>query len=128
LIDVDLGLLLYYGGPFASHAISFIHNYPEVPDSLHLGNELFFDGNYEFLLNMLENKKINLRKIRFYSGCVVWDAGELENEIREHKWWTSELTAQQFFSASTEELWTNELLNNGHIYGLLNEFPDPCLS
>jgi len=125
LPELELGLPLYYGGPTNPEIISFIHNYPSLPETFSIGNELFFDGNYDYLLEMIKSKNINLRKIRFFSGFVLWTAGQLESEIQEGKWWTSELTAQEFFTASPEELWTYELLTNGHIYGLLNELPDP---
>lgn len=128
LLDMEISLPLYYGGPFVPQVISFMHNYAEVPEAFNLGNGLFLDGNYEFFQDMLDQKKINLRRIKFYSGCVLWTAGQLENEIQENKWWTSKITAQEFFKASADELWTYELLNNGHLYGLLNEFPDPCMS
>jgi putative transcriptional regulator len=128
LPELETGLPLYYGGPFKPEIISFIHNYPSLPETFGIGNEMFFDGNYEYLLEMFRNKNINLRKIRFYSGFVLWTPGQLESEIQESKWWTSEMTAQEFFTTSPEELWTYELLNNGHLYGLLNEFPDPGMN
>ena len=125
LSELEVGLPLYYGGPMNPEMISFIHNYRSLPETFAMGNELFFDGNYDYLLKMFQSKNINLRKIRFYSGFVVWTAGQLESEIQEGKWWTSELTANELFTTSPEELWKYELLMDGHIYGLLNEIPDP---
>jgi putative transcriptional regulator len=128
LLDLEVSLSLYFGGQSNSQLITYLHSYAEVPDSFDLGNGLYFGGNYDYLVSMLDSRRINLRKIKFYSGFVRWTAGELESEIEENKWWTSEITADEFFSSPSEELWTNELLNNGHMYGLLNEFPDPCMS
>ncbi len=128
LPELEIGLPLYYGGPFNPEIISFIHSYPSFPETTSIGNELFFDGNYEYLLEMLQSKTINLRNIRFYSGFVIWTAGQLESEIGEGMWWTSELNAHELFNAPSEELWTYELLMNGHIYGLMNEIPDPCFN
>jgi putative transcriptional regulator len=125
LPELEAGLPLFYGGPFNPEIISFIHSYPTFPQTFSMGNELFFDGNYGYLLEMFRTKSINLTKIRFFSGFVFWTPGQLEAEIQEGKWWTSELSAHEFFTSSSDELWTYELLTNGHIYGLLNELPDP---
>jgi putative transcriptional regulator len=125
LPELETSLPLYYGGPCHSELISFIHNYPSLPETFAMGNELFFDGSYEYLLEMFRSKNINLRRIRFYSGFVMWTAGQLESEIQEGKWWTSEVTADELFNAKSEELWSYELLSDGHVYGLMNEIPDP---
>ena len=128
LPELEIGLPLYYGGPFNVETILYVHNNQSLPESIHLGNELFCEGNYEYLQEMIRNKQMNLRKIKFYSGTVRWNEGQLEAEIAERKWWTSELTAQDFFASEAEELWPHELLNNGHVYGLLNNYPDPGMN
>ena len=119
---------LYYGGPFDTHTVSYIHNNPAIPEAVHIGNELYWGGNFEYLEEMIRNKQIDLRKIKFFAGFVEWSVGQLESEINEDKWWTSEFEAHELFTTSTEELWSHELLANGHIYGLLDEFPDPSLN
>src|SRR5204863_2627849 len=67
LPELEVGLPLFYGGPFNPEIISFIHGYPSFPQTSSMGNELFFDGNYGYLLEMFRTKSINLRKIRFFS-------------------------------------------------------------
>ena len=126
--ELELGLPLYYGGPFDTRIISFVHSDPHIPDSVFLGNDLFYGGNFEYLHENIRNKNISLQKIKFYAGFVQWNCGQLESELSENKWWTGEINAQEFFTASADELWTYELLSNGHIYGMMNEFPDPGIN
>lgn len=128
LPELETGLPLFYGGPYSGGTISYIHNYPEVPESSSIGNELFLNGNYDCLKEMSKQKKITSRKIKFFAGLVYWNAGELESEAFDKKWWISKITAQELFTAMPEDLWSYELLSNGHVYGLLTEFPDPLLS
>ncbi len=128
LPELRIGLPLYYGGPVDTELVSSIHNYAEVPNAHPLGNNLYFGGDYDYITTMILNKKINLRKIKFYAGFVEWKAGQIDTEIRQNKWWNSDINSQEFFTTMPEDLWPNELINNGHVYGLLNEYPDPCLS
>jgi len=128
LPELETGLPLYYGGPYGAGSISYIHNHPDVPESIHLGNEIFLNGNYDSMKDLMLNKKLTSRKIKFFAGLVYWRAGELQMEMLESKWWVAKITAQELFTAMPEELWSYELLSNGHPYGLLNEFPDPGMS
>jgi len=126
--DLKLGLPLYFGGPISMESMSFIHSFSALPGSAYLGKDLFLNGNFEELLRMVNDKVIRPGKIKFFSGFVTWSAGELEAEIQNKQWWTSKITSHELFSASADDLWTYELLLNGNIYGLLNEFPDPGIN
>jgi putative transcriptional regulator len=128
LPELEIAPPLYFGGPFDPNIISFIHSDESIPEAVDLGNNLFYGGNYEYLKEMIERRQIKLKKLKFFSGFVKWGAGQLEAEIAENKWWTSEINAHELFDTSVDDLWVYELLANGHIYGILNEFPDPCMS
>jgi len=121
---LNLDLPLHYGGPFNTDMISFIHTDSTIKDAIPVG-ELLFGGNYEFLTSMAQNSKLDLNRIRFYAGFVQWTAGQLQDELQEEKWWVSKMTADEYFTATTNDLWSYQLLRNGNMYGLLNEYPDP---
>jgi putative transcriptional regulator len=126
LPELEVDLPLYYGGPSNPEIISFIHNYFSMKESFPLGNELYFDGNYEELQERIRNKRIDLKRIKFFSGFVEWNRGELEQELEKKKWWVSSLMSKEFFTTSYDELWKYKLLMDGHIYGLMEELPDPA--
>jgi len=128
LPELETGLPLYYGGPFCNGSISYIHDCAGIPEAVPMGNDIFLNGDYDCMKEMILSKKMKPGKIRFFSGLVHWSAGELEWEANENKWWTGKISAQELFTASPEELWSYELISHGHVYGLLNEFPDPCMS
>ena len=128
LPELDVKLPLYFGGPINSTTISFLHSNPSIPDAVFIGPGLYYGGHYEQLQELIRNRRINMNDIKFFSGFVKWNPGELESEIKSGKWWTSEMSFRDLFTTSPDELWGTELLNNGHIYGMLEALPDPGLN
>jgi putative transcriptional regulator len=119
---------LYFGGPSEIKTVSYIHNNSNVPDAIYIGNELFWGGDYESLVEMMNSRKINLKHIKFCAGFVHWAPGQLEEEIFESKWWLDEINPQELFTTAPDDLWSYKLISSGHLYGLMNEVPDPVLS
>lgn len=119
---------LYFGGPINKKTISYIHGNANIPDAYYLGNDLFWGGNYDFLQDMYQAGKLQLKNFHFCAGFVQWNPGDLEAEIAEEKWWVSELSHQELFILSPDELWGDKLIGEEHVYGLLSPYPDPSLN
>jgi putative transcriptional regulator len=119
---------LYFGGPSEIKTVSYLHNNSSVPDAVYIGNELFWGGDYDTLVEMMNNRKINLKQIKFCAGFVHWGPGELEEEINNNQWWVDEINPSELFSTPADDLWSYKLISSGHLYGLMNEVPDPVLS
>ena len=113
--------ILYYGGPSSQGIYSYVHSIPSMPGADYFGNGIYFGGVPAWVQQMAKERQIDFNKIRFCSGSVQWDAGELEAEITEGKWWLTKIYAQEIFDLSPVDLWSYILLNSGHIYGM---FPD----
>ncbi len=128
LPDLRITTPLFYGGSFNTHTISFIHNDNSIPESSYIGNNLYYGGDFDMVQEMIMNEVFDLEKIRFYAGFTEWNAGQLDEEIYDNKWWVSGMHGDDFFGTSRENLWSHELLNNGHLYGLFEKVPDPCLN
>ena len=119
---------LYFGGPSEIKTVSYVHNNSQVPDSIYIGNELFWGGDYESLVTMMNEGKVNLKHIKFCAGFVHWAPGQLEEEFDEGKWWIDEITPFELFVTPPDDLWSFKLISSGHLYGLMNDIPDPVLS
>ncbi|CAN5456710.1 YqgE/AlgH family protein [soil metagenome] len=128
LPELDHHAPLYYGGPINKKTISYIHSNPNVPDAFYLGNDLFWGGNYDLLLELISAGNFNLTDCRFFAGFVQWNPAELEREVKDHKWWVSELSKQDLFHQTAEDLWGDKLVDDEHLYGLLDPYPDPSLN
>ncbi len=128
LTELDHHAPLYYGGPVSKKIISYIHSKPNLPDTLYLGNNLFWGGNYDALVGMIASGEMNPDDFRFSAGFVQWSPGELKNEVKDDKWWVSELTPKELFLQPAEDLWGDKLVEDEHVYGLLSPYPDPSLN
>lgn len=120
---------LYYGGPDKARVFSYMHNIPSIPESDYFGNGIYLGGDPEIVQDMINEQRINFRKIKFCSGTVQWSVGKLESEVADSKWWLSKISGREIFSLAPEELWSYILLNSGNIYGMFPaEIFDPSLS
>lgn len=119
---------LYFGGPSEIKTVSYVHNNSNVPDAVYIGNDLFWGGDYDSLVEMINSRKVSLKHIKFCAGFVHWSPGELEEELADEKWWMDEINPSELFSTPPDDLWSFKLIASGHLYGLMNEVPDPVLS
>ena len=119
---------LFFGGPISKKTISYIHTNNNLPDSFYLGNDLYWGGNYESLLEMSELGTISLKSFLFCAGFVQWEPGQLQIEMAEDKWWVSEINSDELFHVPSENLWGEKLVEDNHVYGLFNLHPDPSQS
>ena len=116
---------IYYGGPIFPRMINCIHRMSEIPEADYLGCGLFIGGDIQHMQSMVENNEMDFEKIKFCAGVVEWNAGQLNYELSEKKWWVSKITASEVFDLPPEILWSTKLLQLGNLYGLLAQLPDP---
>lgn len=119
---------LYYGGPSDTKIISYLHSNEMLPESIYLGNGLFWGGNFDILTELISNNSIDLRELNFFAGFVHWKSGQLDEEVNFGKWWVCEMNSEELFSIKTEELWADCLENCGYMYSLFAHIPDPSLN
>lgn len=109
---------LYYGGPDALGSYTYVHNLPSIPEADYFGNGIYFGGDPASVEEMIIDKRINFEKIKFYSGTVQWNAGQLESEIADQKWWLTKITAREIFGVIPDDLWSFILNHSNHLYGM----------
>ncbi|MFD2036057.1 YqgE/AlgH family protein [Belliella marina] len=133
LID-DLSFLdcdVYVGGPVEQNTLHFIYYGDKIlEDSIKVGDQLWWGGNFVQLVSKLRLSEIDLDKIRFFIGYSGWSEGQLENEIEEKTWIVSDSTDTNYIlGSSPEELWRIILKNMGGEYQVLANYPiDPRLN
>ena len=128
LPDLDVSKSLYFGGSSDMKTVCYLHTAADVPESVFINKNLYWGGDFEFLKEQLNERKFNPDEIRFYAGLVHWTSGQLEYETWNNKWWLGEISAEELFAIADKNLWSAKLLASGHLYGLLQEVPDPSLN
>ncbi len=123
-------LPVYYGGPVQPNTIHFLHRYPaEVPGGVEIMKGVWWGGNFDNLIQLINNGKIDPQKIRFYIGYSGWGGGQLEAEIKEKTWLTVAAARNLVFHKSAEEIWKDSLKHLGGEAEIMINFPiDPQLN
>lgn len=129
--DMDeLQLPVFYGGPVQMDTIHFLHQYPdEIPGSHEVQPGIYWGGDFETAINLLQTGIIDETKIRFFIGYSGWSDGQLNNELKEKSWLTAQANRKIVFHQETAEIWKESLKLLGGEYEQLVNYPiDPQLN
>ncbi|MBI1342333.1 MAG: YqgE/AlgH family protein [Terrimonas sp.] len=123
-------LPVYYGGPVQTDTIHFLHQYPDdIPGGFEVMKGVFWGGQFEKLIELLQANKLNDNKIRFFIGYSGWGERQLEEEMKEKSWMTVKATRKLLFHRNEKEIWKDALIHLGGDYSMLVNFPiDPQLN
>ena len=124
--DVDV----YLGGPVATDSIYFIHKLGnKLPGSIHVLGDLYWGGDFEVLKQMVINKSVNPDDIRFFVGYSGWDAGQLEQELKEDSWLVNDVDQETIMREMRQESWADFVKKVGQRYTVWENFPEnPALN
>lgn len=123
-------LPVYYGGPVQLNTIHFLHRYPdEVPGGVEIMKGIYWGGDFDKVIELINSGKLNPERIRFYIGYSGWSTGQLEIEMGEKTWLTVQATRRLIFHEHAEEIWKDSLRHMGGDYEMMVNFPiDPQLN
>ena len=76
------------------------------------------------LVHMLRRKEIMPQYIRFFAGYSGWGIGQLEKELEENSWMVGNLTSEQIFTMSANQLWKSAMNNLGGKHRIWASFPE----
>jgi len=115
---------VYYGGPVSSDNLYFIHRVPEmIEDSIHIINDLYWGGNFDQVVELIEQKELNENDIRFFLGYSGWDSEQLELELVDDSWIIDEMD-NSLFDWDVVSLWKKRLKEQGDKYQLWANAPE----
>ena len=123
--------LLYTGGPVQQNTLHFVHRLPQLADgSNDLGENLFWGGDFEQLLSMINTRQLEAEDIRFFIGYSGWSPGQLGSELDSDAWIVYKQTSgNQVFDVPPERLWQEVLRTMGGKYRMFSNYPvDPRLN
>lgn len=123
---VDCQFTIYNGGPVEQDNLYFIHNVPELlPNSIEIDQGIYWGGDFDLLIELLNQQKISRENIRFFLGYTGWGAKQLEDEMLAHAWIGKENSyAQHIIGKSSTNFWKEELDVLGGEYQLWSNAPE----
>ena len=113
------------GGPVHIENIYFIHTLGElIPASQLVDEGIYLGGDYDTLLQLIDDNKVQPNQVRFFLGFSGWSKGQLETEIKEHAWIVgSVLNNGEIMDVTVDDLWTHYMRRQGKKYDILAKFP-----
>ena len=128
--EIDSNHLVYNGGPVSADNLYFIHAIPHlIPNSIEIGNGLFWAGDFESVKLLLASNTISSNEIRFFLGYAGWDFKQLLQEIKTTSWKIKNNEYQNILAVSTNTFWRDELIKLGGEYQIWANSPkDPNLN
>lgn len=121
----ELNIPIYKGGPVMIDTIHFIHKKTKLfQKSIKITNEIFWGNEFEKAIELVRDKKINPKEIKFFIGYSGWDDSQLENEVDEKSWLISEAYSTKEIFDFEKLLWKNNLEKFGDYYKLWSNSPE----
>ncbi len=124
--DLKYKFPIYDGGPVQTENLYFIHNQPKlIPNSLKISKEIFWGGDFNTVLELINTKRIKLGEIKFFLGYSGWDKNQLENEISISSWIVEQENRNpNLLLKSCDNIWKEKLLELGGKYLIWSNSPE----
>lgn len=85
-LKINKKIHLYCGGPLSLDRLFFLHNLPEIPKSYQVSEGLFFNGDFDAVVDYLNSDPKEPPLFKFFLGYSGWERGQLKGEIENHVW------------------------------------------
>ncbi|MCK0157103.1 YqgE/AlgH family protein [Cellulophaga sp. F20128] len=129
--DIKASFKVYNGGPVEQDNLYFIHKVPHlIEDSVEISNGIFWGGNFEKIVDLINNEMITKEDIRFFLGYSGWDSFQLDDELSSKSWIVSHnIYESDILLKSTTALWKEKMNELGGDYLLWSNAPEnPALN
>lgn len=121
---------VYLGGPVQRNQLFFVHRLGHlIEDSTPISDELWWNGNFEQIRELIATGQADSSQIRFFIGYSGWEPGQLDKEMQERSWYVTPGKIKLVFNPDAEALWVNTVKNMGKPFTIMANFPeDPSLN
>lgn len=120
-IDTDVSI----GGPVQTESIYFIHTLGDkLPGSINISDGIYMGGDYDLLMQMINDKVVTKKDVRFFLGYSGWGAGQLEEEINRNTWRVAPVINRgEIMDFTIEDIWQKFMRREGKKYDVLSRSP-----
>ena len=126
LPEINSSIEVHYGGPVEPDNLYFIHNSPElITGSIKINEELYWGGNFEKVIELLNDESIGENNIRFFLGYSGWGENQLKNEIELNSWIIQEnYIGNKVININSESFWRKQIRSLGGPYLIWGNAPE----
>ncbi|MEO0312672.1 MAG: hypothetical protein RIQ89_2329 [Bacteroidota bacterium] len=117
--------MVYWGGNQNLETVYYIHTLgKKLEGSVEIGDGIWWGGKYGILKMIVEAGEVKPEEIRFFAGYFSWSPKKLASDIKNNSWWVGKANVETAFYEDPDKLWGNVLTRMGHVYGVMNDFPE----
>lgn len=124
--DVSAPFTIYNGGPVEQDNLYFIHTVPHlIPDSVEISNGIYWAGDFNEVVKLIEKNTITENDIRFFLGYSGWHSEQLENELDANSWVLSDnVYKTAIIKKSNNSIWKDKMMELGESYSIWANAPE----
>ncbi len=121
---------IFIGGPVQQDTLHFIHRYGQLEDAIELENGVYWGGNFDQVLTMIDTGKFSLTEIRFFLGYSGWSPEQLNEELKLNSWIVSDRVSQEIiFETLPDQMWKKAMKELGGRFSVYSNYPaDPRMN
>ena len=124
--EIDNNLTVYNGGPVEQDNLYFIHRVPElIPDSIEISNGIFWGGDFNEIISLLNEDKLKDSEIRFFLGYSGWSNDQLEQELEVNSWVVIQNKYKnEILGKTNSNFWKEKMIEFGGDYIIWSNAPE----
>ncbi|UAB80846.1 YqgE/AlgH family protein [Marixanthomonas sp. SCSIO 43207] len=124
--ELNSNLAVYNGGPVEQDNLYFIHKIPElIPDSIEISNGIYWGGDFNSVIDLLIENKIDESQIRFFLGYSGWESAQLDQELQLNSWVVAPNTYNNgIIGKSYTNFWKEKMIEFGGDYLIWSNSPE----
>lgn len=125
--EINANFTVYHGGPVEQDKLFYLHKKASViPGSIHIVDDLYWGGDYDVLINLINTGQILKEDIRFFLGYSGWDYEQLKNEIDDTYWihLNNFTDYKKIFLTPSRILWKTYIQKQGKEHSIWVNTPD----
>ena len=124
--EIHIPLQVYNGGPVEQDNLYFIHKVPHlITNSIEISNGIYWGGDFEKTIELINNKVISKGDIRFFLGYSGWSSMQLEEELSSKSWIIVQNNyASKIIEKCSVAFWKEKMIELGGDYLIWSNAPE----
>ncbi len=124
--EINVPFQVFNGGPVEQDNLYFIHTVPNlIANSVEISDGIYWGGDFEKTINLINEKTISSKEIRFFLGYSGWASYQLDQELLSKSW----IVVQNEYKSdiiqkSSCAFWKEKMLELGGDYLLWSNAPE----
>lgn len=116
---------IFIGGPVQQDTLHFIHRHGDLEDAIELENGLYWGGNFEQLLSLVDTGQFSVTDIKFFLGYSGWSPDQLEEEMKLNSWIVSDRVSNELiFETVPDQMWKRAMQELGGRFSVYSNYPE----